>query len=253
MLKRAKSSHRTQANMRRAFSRRLLGTTAIAALAALSACSSPPSIQTGDDAETIMDGRLARVDNSRSTLAYVDPNGDYERFEQVYIETLNLDNVEIVQPTSGTSIANRFNREWELTDDDKTRLQEQFQESVSAAITKGGAFTLAEEPGKNVLRIDAMITGLAPSAPRDDVASRGARSTVITQGSGSMSIAMVLSDGYSGEVLAIIKDTRDSGSTINWTINNSVTNMAEVRRIFTSWGTQLQDGLVALQKRSAAP
>ncbi|MEM1146096.1 MAG: DUF3313 domain-containing protein, partial [Pseudomonadota bacterium] len=71
--------------------------------------------------------------------------------------------------------------------------------------------------------------------------------------SGSMSIAMVLSDGYSGEVLAIIKDTRSSGSTNNWTINNSVTNMAEVRRVFSSWGTQLQEGLVALKQRSAAP
>ncbi len=233
--------------------RLLMGAAAIATMATLAACSTPPAtIQTGEDAETIMDGRLARVDNSRSALAYVDPNGDYGRFSKVWIYPLDLDNVEIVQPNSSSSIANRFNREWELTDSDKESLQRQFNESVSQAITRGGKFTMAEEGGKDVLRIDAMVTRLAPTAPRDDMSSRGARSTVITQGAGSISVAMVLSDGYSGEVLAIIKDTRNSGSTNNWTLNNSVSNMAEVRRIFSSWGTQLHDGLVALQERAAA-
>jgi hypothetical protein len=231
-----------------------LAVASIAALGSLGACNStPPSIQTGEDAETIMDGRLARVDNSRSALAYVDPNVDYSRFTKVWIYPLDLDNVEIVQPSASSSVANRFNREWELTDSDRTRLQSQFQESIAQAISSGGTFTIAEEGGKDVLRIDAMITRLAPTASRDDVSSRGARSTVITQGAGSMSIAMVLSDGYSGEVLAIIKDTRSSGSTNNWSINNSVSNMAEVRRIFNSWGTRLHDGLLALQARPVEP
>ena len=52
----------------------------LAALSLLGACSSEPTIQTGEDAETIMEGRLARVDNSRSDLTYLDPTADYARY-----------------------------------------------------------------------------------------------------------------------------------------------------------------------------
>lgn len=227
-----------------------MGVTTIAVAAALGACSSPPSIQTGEDADTIMDGRLARVDNSRSSLAYVDPNGDYGRFSKVLVAPLDLDNVEIVQPNNNTSVINRFNTEWELTDEDTAKLQDQFQEAMAKAFGNN-SFALTEEGGKDVVRVDAMITRIAPSAPRDDVTTRGTRSIVLTEGAGSMSISMVLSDGYSGEVLAIIKDAQTSGSTNIWSINNSVTNMAEVRRIFNIWGNRLADGLVALQAREA--
>ena len=43
----------------------------------LFACASPePTIQTGDDAEVIMD-RLHRVDHSRAAIAFVDPDADF--------------------------------------------------------------------------------------------------------------------------------------------------------------------------------
>ena len=61
-------------------------------------------------------------------------------------------------------------------------------------------------------------------------------------------IAIALADGDSGEVLALIKDTR-RGDTNTWGINNSVTNMGEVRRAFSSWAMRIHDGLLALKAR----
>ena len=79
----------------------------LAALALLGACSSEPTIQTGAHAETIMDGRLARVDNSRSDLTYLDPAGDYARYERVYLAPLDVNNIEIIQPNTSSSVVRR--------------------------------------------------------------------------------------------------------------------------------------------------
>ena len=230
--------------------RRTLGACLGAAL--LAACAGEPTIQTGDNAETIMGGTLARVDNARAELVYVDPDADYARYQRVLIVPLDVDNIEIVQPGTSTSAVNRYNREWQLEDKDKQWLRETFRSAMETAITSGGAFGLATEGGDDVLRIEAMITRIAPSGPKDDLQSRpSARTRVYTEGAGAMSIAVMLADGDSGEIIALIKDTRSSQSA-TWGMNNSVSNQAEVRRTFNTWGTRIHDGLLALRARSEA-
>jgi hypothetical protein len=216
----------------------------------LSGCAGDPTIQTGDDAQTMM-GTLNKVDNARADLAYVDPNADYSRYRKVYIQPLDLDNVEIIQPSAG-SMLNRYNKEWELSDSDKQTLQEAFRASMVKELTAGGAYALADGPGDDVINVSAMITSIAPSGPKDDQTSRTTgRSRVYSEGAGGMSIAVMLTDGDSGEVLAIIKDTRNSNNS-TWGINNSVTNMAEVRRNFSTWARRMHDGLLALRARAEA-
>ena len=219
----------------------------LAAATLLAACSSEPTIQTGDDAETIMGGTLAKVDNAAVDLAYVDPAGNYDRYDRVWIVPLDVDNIEIIQPKANASMVNRYNNEWELTDADKERLQKEFNESMTKELTSNGDFEVADGPGDDVIKVEAMITAIAPSGPKDDTASRGiGRSVVITEGSGAMAIAIMLADGDSGEVLAVIKDTRNS-TNANWGINNSVTNLAELRRNFNAWSAQIHRGLVGLR------
>lgn len=216
--------------------------------ALLLACAGEPTIQTGDDAETIM-GTLNKVDNLSADMAYVDPTIDYGRYSRVLITPLDLDNVEIIQPDRNTSMLNRYNEEWALTAEDKQRLQEAFTTSMERALSEGGAYGIADTAGDDVLIIEAMITTIAPSGPKDDVASRGiGRSRVFTQGSGGMSIAVMFADGDSGEILAVVKDTRTSDNS-TWGMNNSVTNMAEARRYFNNWSKRIHDGLLALRAR----
>ncbi|GEM_PF-1146025 len=231
---------------------RNLATSTALPLLVLLGCSSDPTIPSGDDAETIMGGSLTKVENARSDLAYVDPYGDYGRYTKVYIAPLDVDNVEIIQSNASTSAVNRYNTEWQLTDSDKQKLQEAFHESMSKELADGDAFEISETGGDDVLTIEAMLTSIAPSGPKDDAASRTAgRTRVYTEGGGGMSISIMLADGDSGEVLAIIKDTRNSNNS-NWGINNSVTNFAEVRRNFNAWGRQIHDGLLGLKARAEA-
>jgi Protein of unknown function (DUF3313) len=223
--------------------RKMIAVTAAATL--LAACSSEPTIQTGEDAEVIGEN-LHRVDNSRAAGAWIDPNADFSRYTRVLVRPLGVDNIEIVEPSSSVS-TRRSN--WELTDSDKQMLQDMFKSAVEQQLQEKGSFPLAQEPGDDVLEIGAMITALAPSAARDDNRSRPTgRSRVYTDGAGAVAVAVAFGDSETGEILALVKDSRSSNS--HWGINNSVTNRADVQRMFNSWAVQLNSTLENVTGRS---
>ena len=215
-------------------------------LAALTACGSTPEVQTGADAEVI-GGNLHRVDGGRADLAYIDPNADFSKYSKVLLRPLGVDNIEVIQPSStGTSISRR---DWELTDSDKKVLQQLFHDAMKKQLQDKGDFPLVDQPGDDVLEIGAMITALAPSAAKDDNRSRPVgRSYVITEGAGAIAVAVVFGDSQTGEVLALVKDSRSTNN--HWGLNNSVTNRADVTRIFNSWATQINNSLAKVTTKT---
>jgi len=213
--------------------------TSAAMVTLVAACSSTPEVQTGDDAEVI-GGNLHRVDGSRADMAYIDPAADFSKYNKVMIRPLGGDKIEVIQPDSTTSAVNR--RDWELTDQDKLMLQETFLGAMQKHLADKGDFPLVDEPGDDVLEIGAMITAIAPSAAKDDGRSRATgRSYVITEGAGAIAVAVAFGDSETGEVLALVKDSRSTTS--HWGLNNSVTNKADVQRMFNSWAMQINSSL----------
>jgi len=212
----------------------------VAMLSLVAACSSTPEVQTGDGAEVIGDN-LHRVDNSKADVAYIDPDADFSKYTKVMIRPLGVNKIEVIQPSkTGTSMSRR---DWELTDADKQMLQDTFHSAMLKNLQDKGDFPLVDEPGDDVLEIVAMITAIAPSAAKDDGRSRAmGRSYVITDGSGAIAVAVAFGDSETGEVLALIKDSRSSSS--HWGLNNSVTNKADVQRMFNSWAMQINSSLV---------
>jgi hypothetical protein len=213
---------------------------AFGAITLLAACTGTPEVQTGDDAEVIM-GDLHKVDNSRADLAYVKPDADFSKYNKVLLMPLGVDNVEIKQPSTSGSI-NRHSKNWELTDADKVKLQEFFQDAMTKQLEDKGGYTIATEPGDDVLQIQARLIAIAPSAAKDDNRSRAAgRSTVYTDGAGAMSVGVAFADSETGEVLGLMSDSRST--TNNWGRNNSVSNMSDVRQMFNSWALSIRKGL----------
>lgn len=212
----------------------------VAMLSLVAACSSTPEVQTGDGAEVIGDN-LHRVDNSKADVAYIDPDANFSKYTKVMIRPLGVNKIEVIQPSkTGTSMSRR---DWELTDADKQMLQDTFHSAMLKNLQDKGDFPMVDEPGDDVLEIGAMITAIAPSAAKDDGRSRAmGRSYVITDGSGAIAVAVAFGDSETGEVLALIKDSRSSSS--HWGLNNSVTNKADVQRMFSSWAMQINSSLV---------
>ena len=134
-------------------------------IALLATCSSTPEVQTGEDAEVLEGTSLHRVDNSRADLAYKDPDADFSRYNRVMIQPLGVDNVEIIQPNrQGTSVGRNLN--WELTDEDKLKLQQAFHDAMVKRLEEKGGYPIVDEPGDDVLEIAAKLLAIAPSAAR---------------------------------------------------------------------------------------
>lgn len=212
----------------------------LGSIAMLAACAKTPEVQTGANAEVI-NGNLHKVDNASFKVAYVDPDADFTKYNRVLVKPLGLDNVEIIQPSSSSSIVG--NKDWVLTDSDKAMLSEAYMDAMKEQLETKGGYALTSEPADDVLEISAILTAIAPSAAKDDNMSRGVgRTRVYTEGAGSMSIAVAYGDSETGEVLGLAKDSRASNNT-SFGINNSVTNRSDVRRMLSSWAANIRVGL----------
>jgi hypothetical protein len=216
---------------------------ALATVTLVSACSSnTPEIQTGEDAEIIM-GDLHKVDNSRTDLAYVDPNADFSKYQKIMLMPLGMDNVEIIQPNNRNSMSRSSRSNWELTDSDKESLQKVFHVSMTRELEEKGGYTLVTEIDDDVLQVEAAVLTIAPTAAKDDAQSRSiGRSQVYTQGAGSMTVMVAFADSETGEVLGLMKDSRASNSH-NWGRNNSVSNLSDVRIMFNNWARGIREAL----------
>ena len=168
---------------------------------------------------------------------FLDPDADFADFNQIILDPLDLNSVDIIQPNTSGSSARRT--KWELNDRNKEMLQSAYREVFTNTLTSTGDFEIVTEPGPGVMRVSAAVTGIAPSATMDDNRSRHVgRTRVYTEGAGSMAVAFVLADSENGEVFAIVKDQR-SGSPV-WGVNNSVSNMGDVRFMFSRWARMLR-------------
>jgi len=211
----------------------------------LVACQNIADSQTSKDATGIPQN-MVRVDHTAAKLAYVDPDADFSKYTAILLTPLGLDNVEIIQPQS--SISTIGNRNWQLTDADKQRLQQDYREAMIKQLSGKGGYTMVDSAADHVLRISARLTRIVPTAPKDDSRSRPTgRTRMYTEGAGKMGVEVTFSDSETGELLALAKDTR-SGSSI-WGINNSVTNAAEVRRVFNAWAMQIRAQLDRVHKK----
>ncbi len=211
----------------------------------LVACQHTAHDQSSNHTAAIPDN-LVRVDHTSAELTYVDPTADFSKYTAIVLTPLGVDNVEIIQPSP--SIATIGMRNWQLTDADKQRLQEDFRVAMVKQLSEKGGYLLVDSAADNVLRISAVLTRIAPTAPKDDNRSRPpGRGKFFSEGAGKLRVEVTFSDAETGSVLALVKDTR-SGSSI-WGINNSVTNAAEVRRVFTAWAMQIRAQLNLVKKK----
>lgn len=205
----------------------------------LMACASEPKVASVSKDDVIMD-RLHRVTNADAALVYVDPDVDFSRYTKVMVDPLGVDNVEIIQPdTSGSASMRTRGSDWELSDEDKSKLRAAFDEVMRTQLQDKGDYPVVTDAAADVLRITTVLTALAPNAPPDDGKSRNlGRGRVYTKGTGSVYISVAFADSETGEILAVVKDTKSSRD--HFGVNNSVTNFSEVKFMFSGWARAIR-------------
>jgi hypothetical protein len=197
-------------------------------------------IKVGD--KVLKGSNLVEVVNPQVYVAYLDPSVDYSKYNKIIVQPLNFDKMEIIQPSGG-----RFNTKFELTDEDRAKLEKIYQESMAKQLQEKGDFKIVKNPGPDVLVFSAVVLQIRPNAPKDeDTRGTGSfRNTIYSEGGGSMSIAAGLYDSESGKALAELADSKTSSSM--WGVNNRVTNLADVSSMFSQWASQLNTALKKLQ------
>jgi hypothetical protein len=121
-----------------------------------------------------------------------------------------------------------------------------FDEVFTAELAENGGYEITSEGGENVLRITPYIVDLNVYSPDPRGAPGIQRSYAET--SGRMTLKLHMYDSYTGDLIAVFSENRETmrGGYLQWT--NTVTNTREFRLLLQSWARELREGLQDAQK-----
>jgi hypothetical protein len=210
---------------------------ALAAAACTTNGSTPPSIQTGPDAELSYDG-LHKVDNSKADLAWARPDMDLSGYSKILLGSVSFEYRTVAN--KGRSTLDRSTAGPYMIDD---KGREKFEEVASAAFSEElqsiKTFEFVNEPGPDVLMIRVGLLDVVSNVPQDTVT----RSAIYLQSIGAATLVLELRDSQTNAILARSIDRRpvEQQGTIREV--TSVTAILEVRRLMRLWGKRLREGL----------
>lgn len=174
---------------------------------------------------------LERVPSSRVDSLYVAPGTSLARYRQVLLDAVDV----------------AFRPDWqarhpEVSQDEIAMIRHGatsvFREQVANELAKGG-YSMATEPGPEVLRVSASVVDL------DIASSSGAdpaeRQFMVT--TADMSLVSELRDSQSGAMLARVADKTRGRSQGNLKLSGQSAQTAEARAAFSMWASYLREAL----------
>jgi hypothetical protein len=169
---------------------------------------------------------LYPVKNSGFLAAFVRPDADLGGYRVVDMEPLEVSQVDI--PT--TSVAGTLRRDWEMSAERASALQAAW----AAAMEQAFSAYARGRSGPGVLRIAARLTRIAPGRPSATTIGGSLQAAGSTRDVVEISAEFRLSDADSGELLAVIRDSRTLTSAAM-----ARTAPVTVALLFRSWAALL--------------
>jgi hypothetical protein len=223
----------------RLFSSRIL----VLGVAALSiACTTtPPTIQTGPDAEVSFDG-LHKVDNSQADLAWAKPGFDISGYTKIMLVGESIEYAP-AENRGRTSIERSRGGPYFIDEDARARFEALVRETFVDEISKIEHFEIVTEPGPDVLMIRGGLLDVTSYIPQDPMDQIG-RGGVYLSSVGDATLVLELRDSETAAILARSIDRRAAESPGGMMFeSNRVTNASEVRRLIRFWARRLREGL----------
>ena len=205
------------------------------------ACSTKP-IVTSNDASAAGYPQLVVVEDVPFDGFYVISANVFSNYEAIYFEPLNVDNVVIDE-----SRLNARDKPWKLTDSDKVRLREYFDERVRQVFGESEIFTLQTESAGQQLRVAVELLEFTPAAAKDDFKSRDPGVKIYTRSVGDLIMRATITDAGTGDLLAVVEDKRRVGDSSRLERNDRVRNTRQVKRTFSTWLSRLQTMMMQLR------
>ena len=211
---------------------------AVAALA-VACTTTPPSIQTGPDAEVSFDG-LHKVDNSQADLAWATPDFDISAYTKIMLVGEGIEYTP-AKNRGRTSMERQRGGPYFIDENSRARFEALVSEVFLEEMQKIERFEIVDEPGPDVMMIRGGLLDVVSYVPSDTNIGRGG---IYLRTVGEATLVLELRDSETGAILARSIDRRAAermGDTMME--SNRVTNAAEVRRLIRFWGTRLREGL----------
>lgn len=212
----------------------------------VAACSSaPPTIEQGPDAEITFDG-LHKVDNARFAQAWADPDIDYTAYNKILPGDAFFEFRAVKKSSSATMQRNISNEsEFWIDDKDKQKLIDEVSRIFREELAKNTRFTMATEPGPDVLIIRGGLHDIVSRVP-PDLMGRG---EIYLRSVGEATLILEALDSMSGETIFRAVERRSAERTGGpMTEANTVTSWAEVRRLAKKWASTLREGLESIPR-----
>lgn len=193
-------------------------------LVLVGACSTP-TIEEQPSGEFVAEN-LYRVQSSGFREAFVHRDAQLRSYGSVDIQPLDLAKVEL----SSRIVPGTNRRDWRLTPERETGLQRSWSEAMGNAFSRYGRAT----DGDKTLQIAARLTSILPGRPTSTTVGGALQPPGSTQEAMDISVEFRLYDLTSGDLLAVIRDTRSIT-----TVNLSRTGSASIRQLFGTWASLL--------------
>jgi hypothetical protein len=187
---------------------------------------------------------LELVEKDRRGELYADPDVDWNAYTAI-----QLDKATVAFRRNWQRDQNRY-QPFKVKNSDmekiKNNMSELFGEVFTEELTTKGGYTITQEAGDNVMRIEPHIVDLDVYAP-DTMTSTVSRS--YTESAGRMTLKLFVYDSITGDLIVTGSDRREAPRRgyMQWT--TSVSNNAEARRMLQNWAEGLRKRLDEARSR----
>ena len=213
----------------------MLGVTAACFLAA---CTTSPTIDTSDPSAMTYDG-LYPVAGGTADDAWARPDVDWSQYDEILLEAVGIE----YRP-GGESSRLAYSRSsdgpFEVTDEQKARLQSTVWEAFREELARSERFRLVDEPGPATLLIRAGLLDVVSWVPPDNL---GPRDSVYLSRVGEATLVLEIRDSVTNAIYARAVDRRAAETLGEFRESNRVNNASEVRRLANSWARSLRTRL----------
>lgn len=208
-------------------------------VALLAACAGEPTLDTSAEAELSFDG-MAPVVNGRFAQAWADPDVDFSGYNKIMLGNAEFEFRAVRQSASTSTMRGSSSQsEFWISDENKQRLIDEVTGIFREELQNSQHFTIAEEPGPDVLFMVGAMHDIVSRVPPQQVG----RSEVFLSSVGEATLIIEARDSLSGETIYRAVDRRRMEQAGTGIRANSVTTWAEVRRLARRWATRLVEGL----------
>ncbi len=199
---------------------------------------------TGGPTDEFSHDGLQKVRYTGLDEAWVRPDTDLSGYTKLMIRDSEIE----YRAVRDRRVGPARDSEFPLTDSQKARLQDIFQDTLREELGKSRRLELTDTPGPDVLRIDAKLLDVVSRVPPD---RGGARSDVYISSVGEATVQIELRDAESGEILARSVDRREAAHRRDpYRLERSAAplNWAQVQREARRTAAQIRDYVETLHR-----